>query len=175
MNTSRSFAVPVLAAFAFLFASVMPARAQFGALEGETFETIEVGKNTATCDPGGLIRYFVEGTAVGPQPGTFEETGEIKFDSASGQILGLAISFTISVGSPKPIVTVTGQKFLTEGTANCAVDKLTGFAAFTARAVLSYDANISGTFDKGDAVLDLIGSIDSRGLLGLTLRTLIRA
>ena len=91
MNTSRSFAVPVLAAFAFLFASVMPARAQSGTLEGETFETIEIGKNTATCDPGGLIRYFVEGTAVGPQPGTFEETGEIKFDSASGQILGLAI------------------------------------------------------------------------------------
>src|SRR5687768_628354 len=44
-------------------------------------EVVGQGEITATCDPeAGTVSYTVTGVALGPYPGTFEETGTATYD-----------------------------------------------------------------------------------------------
>lgn len=168
--TIRALASVSLAALSCVVLSSTEVKAQVATLEGEIFQSTNIGRSRVTCDPPrGRIDFHVEGIATGPSPGTFAEDGIITFDPVSGTIFDVTIFFLVFDGANN--VTVKGGKqLLKEGsaTARCAVDPAK-VSIFAASAQLSYDAKftVGETLDSGQAIFDLRGSMDSRSLLAL--------
>jgi hypothetical protein len=132
-------------------------------LEGETFQNSNRANSNVQCsaDPtkGGQITFSIEGEAVGPQRGTFIETGTIFFDS-SGMVTGGGITFTV-VSEDGTLA--KGTKRALDGTAFCTIDKLTGVTTLGASIpTLEYSADVRGSFDTGTATLSLFASIDPK-------------
>ncbi|HEX8499566.1 MAG TPA: post-COAP-1 domain-containing protein [Pyrinomonadaceae bacterium] len=113
--------VSVLAALALLLLSLPQAsRAQAGAgtLNGETLSRTTGAANDAAfqisnlnCTQGGVagFDFATSGTATGPYPGTYVESGSVTFQNAPGGIiLSFSSSFTITSGS----TVITGTKTL---------------------------------------------------------------
>src|SRR5207248_6940002 len=89
---------------------------------------------TAACNPGGTstISFELEGTAVGPYPGTFKESGtftigpvgpQVAPNPPFGTVLSAALTFTIFSGP----TTITGTKTLAvnvSGSRGTCVDAL---------------------------------------------------
>ena len=65
------------------------------------------GPGAVACQTGGPYSYTVSGTASGPYPGTFTETGSGMVNSSPGPAT-LSASFTIT--SPTTSTTITGTK-----------------------------------------------------------------
>ena len=89
-------------------------------LAGETFMSNNVKGSmlTGACpdnSTGGSYNFSVSGTAAGPFPGTFTESGSIT-TSLSGHVLTFASSFTIK--NTAGTITVTGTKSLPTGSTN---------------------------------------------------------
>jgi len=110
-----------LAALALLLLSLPGAsRAQTsgGTLNGETLSRSTGGTNDAAfqitslnCTQGGVagFDFNTSGTATGPYPGTYTESGSVTFQNApGGVILSFSSSFTITSGS----TVITGTKQL---------------------------------------------------------------
>ena len=145
-----------------------PAEEEIGTgatLESETFQGSGGQGSVVTCDPrSGQLSFGVRGAATGPFPGTFVENGFIGFDPATSKIVELTITFAIidEAGTRK---LATGDKFLREGKAGCALDERTGVTTFSATVFLDYKAFIDdgGIPDSGEATLDLGGSFQFSG------------
>ena len=139
-----------------------PVRAQTPTLEGETLQNSPAQPPTVSCDQArGLITFEVRGTAVGPYPGEFLETGSLTFDPHTGQITGGQINFLIFTTTQK---TVDGVKFPTEGIVQCTTDPNIGISSFSVAAPnLIYKANllVEQIRDDGHATLDFSGSTDN--------------
>jgi hypothetical protein len=139
-------------------------------LEGETLQNADINNSSISCaaDPNSTtgefrIDFSVNGVAVGPFSGKFNESGFITFDPISGLVTGGKIEFSIS--STKG--TQTGTKVPLDGKASCTVDKATGMTVISATVpTLDYKASVGGTIDTGKATLDLFASSDKS--LGLT-------
>lgn len=111
-----------LAALALLFLLALPqaARAQTsgGTLNGETLSRTTVGANDTAfqisnldCTQGGVagFDFSTSGTATGPYPGMYTESGSVTFQNApGGVILGFSSQFTITSGAN----VITGTKQL---------------------------------------------------------------
>jgi hypothetical protein len=69
---------------------------------------------TADCVPFGIstISFTVSGTAVGPYPGTFTESGTAVIDTTNPFVAGPVTSFTANFTIQSPTGTVTGTKSL---------------------------------------------------------------
>src|SRR2546423_7311769 len=80
-------------------------------LMSEAFSSPEVGSAVATCNPDGTstITFDVSGTAVGPYPGAFHESGTVTigpqngppdavagYPLPTGPVVSLSASFTIN-------------------------------------------------------------------------------
>lgn len=122
-------------------------------LNGGATPSLGIGAVAIDCEPAGTstVTYSVVGTALGPFPGTYEESGS--FLIAGGQVTAFEADFTIQSG----LTEIEGTKALrTSISAVCTNDPEPTIAAFTNVAVTtSYEATIStpvGTFtDEGRA------------------------
>jgi hypothetical protein len=120
-------------------------------LNGGATPSLGIGAVAVDCEPGGIstVTYNVVGTALGPFPGTYEETGSFLIED--GQVTAFEADFTVQSG----LTEIEGTKALrTSVSAVCANDPEPTIAAFTDVAVTtSYEATIStpvGTFaDEG--------------------------
>ena len=111
-----------LAALALLFLLALPvaprAQTSGGTLNGETLSRLTGGTNDAafqisnvTCTQGGVagFDFNTSGTATGPYPGSYTESGTVTFQNAPGGIiLSFSSSFTITSGAN----VITGTKQL---------------------------------------------------------------
>jgi hypothetical protein len=124
-------------------------------LAGETFTSQEVKGSTLTgvCnDEGGSFSFSVSGTAAGPFPGTFTESGSFTAHP-DGSLIDFSSTFAITSTSG----TVTGTKRLVgdESHAFCDTDFLTTDGLTTA-----YTATINATGrDQGAAMVNITGLI----------------
>jgi hypothetical protein len=113
--------LPALAALALLLLSLtFASRAQTsgGTLNGETLSRATALTNDAAfqisnlnCTQGGVagFDFTTSGTATGPYPGTYTESGSVTFQNAPGGIiLSFSSTFTITSGS----TVITGTKTL---------------------------------------------------------------
>lgn len=129
-------------------------------LEGETFQNADAKNSKVGClsdTKGSRIEFFISGLAVGPFPGTFNESGSLTFDPVSGLITGGDIKFDIS-NEKGPI---SGTKTALAGKASCNVDPRTGIVTINASVTtLEYKADVHGFPDAGQAVLFLTATID---------------
>ena len=122
-------------------------------LNGGANPSLGIGAVAIDCEPAGTstVTYEVVGAALGPYPGTYEETGS--FTIANGQVTAFEAEFTIESG----LADIEGSKSLrTSNTAVCQNVPEPGIAAFTDISVVaSYEATITtpvGTFtDEGRA------------------------
>ena len=129
----------------------MPASLTGEILNGGATPSLGIGAVAIDCEPAGTstVAYSVVGTALGPFPGTYEETGS--FLIADGQVTAYEADFRIESG----LTEIEGTKTLrTSTSAVCTNDPEPGIAAFTDVAVsTSYEATIVtpvGTFtDQG--------------------------
>lgn len=120
-------------------------------LNGAATPSLGIGTVAIDCEPAGTstVTYSVVGTALGPFPGTYEESGS--FLISGGQVTAYGADFTIQSG----LTEIEGTKALrTSVSAVCTNDPEPTIAAFTNVAVTtSYEATIStpvGTFtDEG--------------------------
>lgn len=120
-------------------------------LNGEANPSLGIGAVVIDCESPGTstVTYKVVGAALGPYPGTYEETGS--FTIANGQVTAFQAEFTIESG----LADIEGSKSLrTSTSAVCMSNPEPGIAAFTDVAVnTSYEAIITtpvGTFtDEG--------------------------
>jgi hypothetical protein len=129
------------------------AAAQAPSLSGETLTSDTSLSSAADCGPSntGTGSYTVAGPAIGPFPGSFEETGTVTIEN--GQVTAFEATFTIQSGLSE----IQGTKTLqTSIRALCLEDptaSLADFAEFEVQA--SYEATITtpmGTFtDHGVA------------------------
>lgn len=111
---------------------------------------------TLDCQPSGTstVTYTMEGDALGPFPGTFEETGS--FTIAGGQVASFDATFTITSGT----TVITGTKTLrTSSSGVCQVDPEPGVVQFTEILLdATYNATITtpsgSSTDNGRAVID---------------------
>ncbi len=124
-------------------------------LAGETFTSQRVKGSTLTgaCDDeGGNFSFSVSGTATGPFPGTFTESGTFTAH-ADGFLIDFSSTFTITSTSG----TVTGTKRLVgdESHVFCDADFLT-----TDQLTTTYAAAINGTGrDQGAAMVNITGVV----------------
>lgn len=113
-------------------------------LVGETFTL--TGGSASGCVNGGTLTFSVSGTATGPYPGTFTESG-------TASLAGFSATFTIKSLTGK--VTVTGRKTgpVTDG--GCGITYVgSGFSASP-----TYTAIINGAYqDTGSASVSLFWS-----------------
>lgn len=129
-----------------------------GALTGEVLNgtanpSLGIGAVAIDCEPAGTssATYSVVGSALGPFPGTFEETGS--FTIVNGHVTAFQAAFTIQSG----LTQIEGTKTLrTSTSAVCSNAPEPGIASFTDIALIaSYEATITtplGTFtDEGRA------------------------
>jgi hypothetical protein len=129
-----------------------------GALTGEVLNgtanpSLGIGAVAIDCEPAGTssATYSVVGSALGPFPGTVEETGS--FTIVNGQVTAFQAAFTIQSG----LTQIEGTKTLrTSTSAVCSNAPEPGIASFTDIALIaSYEATITtplGTFtDEGRA------------------------
>jgi hypothetical protein len=118
-------------------AAPLPAGAQ--TLNMETLTAEQTTMLVVDCQPAGTstVTYTVTGTAGGPYPGTFEETGT--YTVAGGQLQSFEAEFTIASGT----TTVEGTKTLrTAVTGTCA--PATGLLALSDVALdADYEATIT--------------------------------
>jgi hypothetical protein len=122
-------------------------------LNGGANPSLGIGAVAIDCEAAGTstVTYTVVGAALGPYPGTYEETGS--FTIANGQVTAFDAAFTIESG----LAEVEGSKSLrTSTSAVCLEGPEPGIAAFTDVSVIaSYEATITtplGTFtDEGRA------------------------
>jgi hypothetical protein len=133
-------------------------------LAGETFtsDMVRGSTLTGTCIGSGVnpskgsFDFSVSGTAAGPFPGTFTESGSFT-TSPSGIVNDFSSTFTIT----SPAGTVTGSKRLaeTDSTARCSlVDG--GVFVTTARIPTTYTATINGAQrDTGTATVSVAGAL----------------
>ncbi len=136
-------------------------------LTGESLlgsELGEPGTSTVqgTCDPLGTstFTFTVTGTAFGPYPGTFTESGTVTVEP-----LGAASSFESTFTINSPLATVNGSKSLAGAGASAL--GLCGTAAFPTGAAnalafegtVSYEATIATSFgtstDSGESFVSL--------------------
>src|SRR4051794_12896396 len=90
---------------ALVLAVALPATASaVSTLTGETLSGSSLSGNTPNCFPAGS-HWSVNGTAAGPYPGTFSESGSWNFDSSALDFRADA-TFTITSGT----TTITGSK-----------------------------------------------------------------
>lgn len=145
---------PVTVLLALLALVAAPAAfAQTPSLQGELLTALGSEAASLDCDPDGISTgsYTVFGAAIGPFPGTFEETGS--FTIEDGQVTAFEATFAIQSG----LTNVQGTKTLRTSTrAECLVDPTESLADFADFAVIaSYEATITtpfGTFtDHGRA------------------------
>ena len=146
---------------------LLPARgtkAQMPTLEGETLQNSTLPAEKVNCDlVTGQLGFGVRGTAAGPYPGEFFETGTIFFDPATGRITGGEIEFTIYTPTQK---TVTGTKTPKDGLVQCTSDPKANIFTFSVTVPnLSYSANLLAELssDEGRATLDFSGSRETSG------------
>lgn len=122
-------------------------------LNGGANPSLGIGAVAIDCEPAGTstVTYTVVGAALGPYPGTYEETGA--FTIANGQVTAFEAEFTIE----SELADIEGAKSLrTSTSAVCLSNPELGIAAFTDTSVIaSYEATITtplGTFtDEGRA------------------------
>lgn len=112
--------------------------------------------------------FSVSGTATGPFPGTFTESGSF---SAPGSGIVDTFSSTFTIKSPSGTVTVTGSKQLVEGTgaAVLCMGPFSGndFLINLLNLPTTYTATIDGTQQTtGPAAVTTEGSIGPSGPLG---------
>ena len=74
-------------------------------LTGENLSAVGVATGIV-CESAGPYSYTVSGTAYGPYPGTFTETGSGTVTNSGGHVLTLSASFTIHSGG----FLITGTK-----------------------------------------------------------------
>ena len=74
-------------------------------LTGENLSAVGVATGIV-CESAGPYSYTVSGTAYGPYPGTFTETGSGTVTNSGGHVLTLSASFTIHSGD----FLITGTK-----------------------------------------------------------------
>ena len=130
-------------------------------LAGETFTSNNVTGSTltGTCNElgaGGSFRFSVSGTAAGPFPGTFTESGSFT-TSLSGHLLTFSSNFTIkdSAGT----TTVTGTKSLsTTGVSEAPCDFAgVGGTEIDGSIYTTYRATITGAGqDIGNAKISFV-------------------
>jgi hypothetical protein len=128
-------------------------------LAGETFTSNNVTGSTliGACNEhgGGSFRFSVSGTAAGPFPGTFKESGTFMAPQADS-LTNFSSTFTITDSSGA--VTVTGSKSLVGRSSQmaCADDSISTVNDFT----VSYTATINGTrMDSGAARVNITGAV----------------
>lgn len=134
-------------------AAQTPAALTGEVLNGAASPTLGIGTVALDCQLAGTssATYSVVGSAIGPFPGTFEETGS--FTIVNGQVTAFQAAFTIQSG----LTEIEGTKTLrTSTSAVCLNFPEPGIASFTDIAVIaSYEATITtplGTFtDEGRA------------------------
>jgi len=134
-------------------AAQTPAALTGEVLNGAANPTLGIGSVAIDCEPDGTssATYSVVGSAIGPFPGTFEETGS--FTIVNGQVTAFQAAFTIQSG----LTEIEGTKTLrTSTSAVCLNSPEPGIASFTDIALIaSYEATITtplGTFtDEGRA------------------------
>ena len=122
-------------------------------LNGGANPSLGIGAVAIDCESAGssTVSYNVVGAALGPYPGTYEETGS--FTIANGQVTAFEAEFTIESG----LADIEGSKSLrTSTSAVCITNPEPSIAAFTDIAVnASYEATITtpvGMFtDEGRA------------------------
>jgi hypothetical protein len=128
-------------------------------LAGETFTSQEVTGSTltGTCESeGGNYRFSVSGTAAGPFPGTFTESGS--FTAFADGILS-SFSSTFSITNASGTVTVTGSKSLVGDQSRmfCNRSDVSTVKDFTT----AYTATINGTgADHGGATVNISGTVN---------------
>jgi hypothetical protein len=115
---ARLFASAALALLLLVLPAASRAQTSGGTLNGETLSRTTAGTNEAAfqlsnlnCTQGGVagFDFTTSGTAVGPYPGTYTESGTVTFQNApGGVILSFSSSFTITSGS----TVITGTKQL---------------------------------------------------------------
>lgn len=126
-----SLAAPGLAGAQTLTATVLSGTANTG---------LSIGALDVDCQPSGTstVTYTVEGTSLGPYPGTFEETGS--FTVTGGMVDSFDATFTITSGTTE----ITGTKTLrTSSSAQCALNPEPGIVQFADILIdASYEATI---------------------------------
>ena len=157
--------ITVFAVSAFALVPIGSASAQVAppVLTGERFLSPDLSGGgappqvTANCAPLGTstIDFTVTGTAVGPYPGTFTESGTAVIDTTSYTGTGPVTSFTANFTIQSPVGTVTGTKSLISdplratGLGTCMVGASHSFGVAT-----DYQAEIDspgGTYvDQGE-------------------------
>jgi hypothetical protein len=114
------------------------------------------GAVAVDCQPAGTstVSYTVVGTATGPYPGTFEETGS--YTIVAGQVTSFTATFTIDAGATQ----ISGTKTLRESlSAQCVPLAEPGIANFTTfRVNAGYEATITSPTgvleDEGATIVD---------------------
>jgi len=110
-------------------------------LGGTANPTLGLGAVSIDCQPAGTstVSYTVVGTATGPYPGTFEETGS--YTIVAGQVTSFTATFTIDAGATQ----IAGSKSLRESlSAQCLPLADPGIANFsTFRVNAGYTATIT--------------------------------
>jgi len=120
-------------------------------LNGGANPSLGIGAVAIDCEPAGTstVTYTVVGAALGPYPGTYEETGI--FTIANGQVTAFEAEFTIE----SELADIEGSKSLRTSTSAVCIDNPEpGIAAFTDISIVaSYEAIITtplGTYtDEG--------------------------
>jgi Ca2+-binding RTX toxin-like protein len=130
-------------------------------LAGETFTSNEVPGSTVTGTCGGNLKFAVSGTAAGPFPGTFTESGSL---STSGTGYPNRFSGTFTITSTAGTVTVTG-------TGTLAPNNVTPVSCFKVgtqndvsigNVAMTYTATINGAQrNTGTATFSLLGVFGS--------------
>jgi len=138
--------------------AVEASAATSSSLAGETFTSHNVNGSTLTggCNlEGGSFGFSVSGTATGPFPGTFTESG-IFGAPPDGFLTDFSSTFTITNSSGT--VTVTGSKRLVGDVSQMSCDD--GFVTTNKTFTTSYTATINDTGgDKGAATVNISGLV----------------
>lgn len=131
-------------------------------LAGETFTSQQVKGSTltGTCNlEGGSFSFSVSGTATGPFPGTFTESGTF-VALPDGFLTSFSSTFTVTNSSGT--VTVTGSKSLVGDFSRMFCDKISSYSSVSTvnDFTTTYAATINGTGgDKGAATVNISGLV----------------
>jgi hypothetical protein len=114
------------------------------------------GAVAVDCQPAGTstASYTVVGTATGPYPGTFEETGS--YTIVAGQVTSFEATFTIDAGATQIIGTKTLRESLSAQCLPLAEPGIANFSTF--RVSAGYEATITSPTgvleDEGETIVD---------------------